>query len=56
MVPENGFNKITRRPIFEPATLLFLDHRSLRTCSFVTPRGQPKFLAAPLMPIYELTS
>ena len=44
-----------KRPIFGPATLLFVGRRALRLCSLLTPRGQPKSLAAPSAPIYEMT-
>src|ERR1700722_16457361 len=48
--------KRRERPIFGPATSLFVGHRSLRTCSLLTPRGRPKSLAAPSAPIYEMAS
>jgi hypothetical protein len=51
-----GKERNWERPIFGPATSLFVGPRALRPCSLLTPRGRPKSLAAPSALIYEMTS
>ncbi len=45
-----------KRPIFGPATSLFVGRSPLWGCSLLTPRGRPKSLAVPSTVIYEMTS
>ena len=44
------------RPIFGPAASLFVGHSPIGGCSLLTPRIQPKSLAAPSAPICEMAS
>ena len=49
-------NSDTERPVFGPATALFVGHSPLWGCSLLTPCGRPKSLAAPSASIYEMAS
>jgi hypothetical protein len=44
------------RPVFGPATALFVGRSPLWGCSLLTPCGMPKSLAAPFALIYEMAS
>ncbi|MDB6066336.1 MAG: hypothetical protein JWR26_2544 [Pedosphaera sp.] len=44
------------RPIFGPEALLFVGHSPIGGCSLLTPRRQPKSLAAPSASICEMPS
>jgi hypothetical protein len=45
-----------KRPIFGPATSLFVGRSPLWGCSLLTARGWPKSLAVPSTVIYEMAS